>query len=158
MCKSIDAAVSMINKSIALAKTEDDPRYYMDYVKLHKLLYIAQCHTLSRYGKTLFSEGIEAHRCGPLVDGLDIIPSKCGFDLITSWLEPLEFGTVDIPLSLTRDKAVDEVLEKYGTYSTEKIVSTVKGSDVYQGYLVAADTHPRIELNDLIQSGKELFP
>lgn len=157
MCKSIDAAVAMVNRSIEMAKSNDDRRYYMDSVKLHKLLYIAQCHALSEYNVTLFEEKIEAHRCGPLVRGLDLIPGKCGFDIITKKLNHADFGTIDFPLSFSRKKAIDDVLEKYGTYSTEKIVYLIKGSSAFQRYEHLCEAHLPIEPEILQYAGYELF-
>ena len=40
--RSIDVAVNILDKSIERGK--EDPSYYMDFVKLHKLLYLGQCY------------------------------------------------------------------------------------------------------------------
>lgn len=157
MCKSIDAAVAMVNRSIELAKEMDDRRYYMDYVKLHKLLYIAQCHALNEYDTRLFVEEIEAHRCGPFVRALDLIPGKCGFDLFTKRLNPTDFGTIDFPLSFSRKKAIEDVLNKYGTYSTERIVYTIKDTSAFQEYASLCESHQPIDLEVLRRAGSELF-
>lgn len=157
MCKSIDAAITMVNKSVERVERTDDRNYYMDYIKLHKLLYIAQCHALDQYHTTLFEEEVEAHRCGPLVKGLDLIPGKCGFDLITWRLDPKTFGTIDMPLTYFRSKAIDEVLDRFGKYSTEKIVSIIKETQVYGKYVPDLEKHLPIEHTDLIEAGIELF-
>ena len=50
--RSVDVAVDMLDKSIERGKK--DPNYYMDYVKLHKLLYLAQCYLSFKYQKFHF--------------------------------------------------------------------------------------------------------
>lgn len=157
MCKSIDAAITMVNRSIDRVETDDDRNYYMDFVKLHKLLFVAQCHAHNQYKTSLFEEEIEVHHCGPLVRGLDLIPGKCGFDLITWRLDAKSFGTVDMPLTYYRSKAIDDVLDKFGKFSTDKIVATVKNTPAFQKHLPCVNEHLPIPKEDLIQAGIDLF-
>ena len=157
MCKSIDVAIAMINRSIERVSAENNPKYYMDFVKLHKLMYLGQCYIHSKYDMDLFEESITAHHCGPLVDGLSQIPGICGFDLIKDILNPSDFGTIDMPLSYFRIETIDKVLDKYGTYTTEEIVSIVKNTNAFSEYRSLCDAHPVLDRENIINAGKELF-
>jgi len=42
MAKSFEVAVDFPEKSIERGK--EIPKYYIDFVKLHKLMYLGQCH------------------------------------------------------------------------------------------------------------------
>ena len=112
MCKSIDVAIAMVNRSIDLADDGKHPEYYMDFVKLHKLMYAGCCYLRAKYDMALFEEKVSVHHCGPLVDGLSQIPGICGFDLIREPLNPADFGTIDMPLSYFRKEAIEKTLEK----------------------------------------------
>ena len=74
MCRAADVAMTMVNRSIELADKTKNTGYYMDLVKLHNLLYLAQCDMLVNYGRPMFVEQITAHQCGPYVEGL-LLPS-----------------------------------------------------------------------------------
>ena len=91
MCKVADAAMAMVNRSIKLAQDYGDESYYMDFVKLHKLLYLAQCSMLAQYGRTMFDEKITAHHCGPYVEGIHFIPRMRGFGQINVPFSEMKF-------------------------------------------------------------------
>ena len=40
--RGIDIAINLLDKSIQRGKEDD--RYYMDFVKLHKLIFLGQCY------------------------------------------------------------------------------------------------------------------
>lgn len=128
MCLAADVAMTMVNKSIELAKTKSDSRYYVNSVKLHKLLYLGQYCMLKHYGKPLFEDEITAHYCGPYVEGIQSIPGKRGFGLITEPFSEKEFA----PPSIIRLETIDRVLEKYGWYSLNEIIETVKATKPYE--------------------------
>lgn len=154
MSKSIDIAVAMINRSVDLATENDDPRYYMDYIKLHKLMYLGQCYLLSQYNMRLFEENIEAHDDGPHVDGIVGIPGFCGFDKIKAKImDDDKVGTCILPLSYFRNETVDIILAKYGILSTWDIVALVKETCAYEIY----EGNPIISCNAMIATGKMLF-
>ena len=90
MCKVADVAMTMVNRSIELAQSTGDENYYMDFVKLHKLLYLGQCAMLSTYDQLLFEEQISAHRCGPYVEGIHFVPGTQGFGKIIDYTRELE--------------------------------------------------------------------
>lgn len=157
MCKSIDVAITMINQSIDRARSNEDDRYYMDFVKLHKLLYLGQCYIRSKYDMDLFEEDITAHHCGPVVDGLSQIPGICGFDLIKESLKPADFGTIDMPLSYFRNETIEKVLEEFGAFTTDQIVSKVKSTQAFSAYRSLCDSHPVLSRENIINAGNELF-
>ncbi len=135
MCKVRDAAAAMLNKSIDLAAKEDNPAYYMDFIKLHKLLFLAQCFILGKYNMPLFEETIYARKCGPYVDGIGFIPGKRGFGKITEKIVADQDEIPFLPISYTREQAIDYILKKYGTLNTDEVVAITKKTSAYQEYV-----------------------
>jgi len=70
MCKAIDVA----NFFISLSKNEDNP----DNMKLNKLLFFAQGHSLALLEKPLFQEKIQAWKFGPIVPNIYHTFKICG--------------------------------------------------------------------------------
>lgn len=125
MCRVADAAMAMVNRSIELAA--QDEAYYMDFVKLHKLLYLAQCSMLSQYGRTMFDEKITARQCGPYVEGIHFVPRKRGFGRIELPFNKLDF----VRPSYRRMKVIEQVLEEHGKYSTKELIQYTKETPPY---------------------------
>lgn len=129
MCCSRDAGMAMVNMSIDMAKEKDDPRYYMDSMKLHKLLYLSQWTMLQKYGSRVFKETIWAHKCGPYVDGIKIIPARRGFAPINQPFDPEEDEIV-WP-SVARVDVMEQILEEYGWKTTEELIRITKNTTPY---------------------------
>lgn len=129
MCFAIDAAMDMVNMSIELAEKTEDSRYYMDSMKLHKLLYLSQCAMLKTHKRSLFRDKIWAYRCGPYVDGIKSIPAKRGFGLIKNRFsrEADDF----VPPSVARRDILNRTLEEFGKKSTEELIQLTKNSTPY---------------------------
>lgn len=147
MCRVADVAMAMVNRAIDMAEETEDPSYYMDFVKLHKLLYLGQCYMMINYGRPMFDEKIFAHKCGPYVDGLSFIPGLRGFDEIRNRFSQNHF----IMPSFLRLATIEWVLSTYGACSTDELVEYSKSTPAYSE--VAADiaeTHkPLIPLNSM---------
>lgn len=157
MCMARDVAVVMINKSIDLAEEKNDDRYFMDFVKLHKLLYLGQCFILSRYGMRLFEDDISAHRCGPYVDGIGFIPAEYGFEALKKKIAKSKSGMPFLPISYSRAETVDFILGKYGTNTTDEVVLITKETKAYAAYKGMYDRHLIIPPDEMAESGKQLF-
>lgn len=127
MCRAADTAMAMVNKSIEMAVMWTNDNYYMNFVKLHKLMYLAQCSMLSEYGRPLFRENISAHECGPYVEGLHFIPRKRGFGLIQKKFSEADFITP----SYRRMEVIETVLEEFGARSTAELIQHTKGTVPY---------------------------
>lgn len=127
MGRAADIAMVMVNRSIALALEHGDESYYMDFVKLHKLMYLAQCSMLAQFEQNMFSEKITARQCGPYVEGLHFIPHKRGFGKITMPFQDREF----VRPSYRRIKVINQVLEEFGQLETEDLIQYTKGSPAY---------------------------
>lgn len=149
MCCSLDAGMAMVNMSIDLAKKEGSPRYYMDSMKLHKLLYLSQCVMLQTYGHRMFADKIMAHSCGPYVDGIGIIPAKRGFGLLKQCfdLERDDF----VPPSVARLDILEQVLKNYGKEGTDELAKYVKTTAPYKMVMnqITADFKPEITLDSM---------
>lgn len=151
--RSIDVAVNILDKSIERGKK--DPNYYMDYVKLHKLLYLGQCYLNFKYEMDLFMDKITANDDGPYVDGLKLIPVICGVDKIET-TDELKLCKMIFPINLSSDKTVDFLLDKFGKYSTDELVRLTKDT---MGYQEVYDKSCNNEINKelMIKTGKSLF-
>lgn len=141
MCKVADAAMTMVNKSIELAQANES--FYMDFVKLHKLLYLAQCRMLEQYGRTMFDERITAHQCGPYIEGLHFVPHKRGFDEIKVPFAKHEF----VPPSYRRMKVIEQVLEEFGEFSTEGLIQYTKETLAYCAVADKIEEHVKPEIS-----------
>lgn len=141
MCKVADAAMTMVNKSIELAKTNES--FYMDFVKLHKLLYLAQCRMLEQYGRTMFDERITARQCGPYIEGLHFIPSKRDFGEIKIPFSDNEF----VQPSYRRMKVIEQVLEEFGKLSTDELIQYTKESPAYRAVEDKIEEHVSPEIS-----------
>lgn len=148
MCCSLDAGMAMVNLSIDLAEAEDDPGYYMDSMKLHKLLYLSQWAMLRNYDRCLFADKITAHSCGPYVDGIQSIPAKRGFDLLTK-----RFDETDgfVPPSVARLDILEKVLRAYGRKTTDHLAAFTKTTGPYQKVKdqITPDYKPEISLDSM---------
>ena len=120
--RSIDIAVYLLKKSIKLG--QNDSNYYMDFIKLHKLMFLAQCYLNFKYGLNLFDDKITATDDGPYVDGINSVPAMCGFDIIKNiddlnqhlhHIMPCHIAHI-LPLPLLRDETLDLILDMFGKY------------------------------------------
>lgn len=150
MCKVADAAMAMVNRSIELAWETRDKSYYMDFVKLHKLLYLAQCSMLAQYGQPMFDEKIAAHQCGPYVEGIHFVPRLRGFGKIEFPFSKTEF----VRPSYRRMKVIEQVLEAYGRESTEDLIQITKETPAYcaAAMEIEGDYRPDISPELMLQS------
>lgn len=148
MCCSLDAGMAMVNLSIDLAMAEGDPRYYMDSMKLHKLLYLSQCDMLQTYGRRLFADKITAHNCGPYVDGIRSIPAKRGFGLLKE-----RFDEADgfVPPSVARLDILERVLKLHGKKTADQLSAFTQMTGPYQKVkdLITSEHKPEITLDSM---------
>ncbi len=82
MCRPADIAITFVNMSIEEWKQSGNSCYLMDFMKLHKLMYLGQCYMLARYNRPLFDGEITAHFCGPYIEGINFVQGSRGFGLI----------------------------------------------------------------------------
>lgn len=158
MCKVRDVALAVLQKSIRLAIEKKDERYYMDYVKLHKLLYLGQCMVLAQYNLTLFNERITAHHCGPYIqDELDFVTAAYGFEEIKTLRGPDGKEPIILPLPVLRDEIVNKLLDTFGTYTTGDIVKMSKQTVAYTRHRGNYDNKPVICPDDMVQVGNMLL-
>lgn len=155
MAKSVEVAESFLKKSIELAK--EDPRYYMDFVKLHKLMYLGQCYINYHYGMNLFEEKIMAMDVGPYIKGIEQVVVNCGFGEIKN-IDELKKYVLQMPLSFTRNETVDYILNVYGHYNTDEIVRISKNTIGWKtSYNESDDVPNEIDYILINQTGKQLF-
>nr|WP_325256981.1 type II toxin-antitoxin system antitoxin SocA domain-containing protein [uncultured Oscillibacter sp.] len=130
MCFAIDAAMDMVNMSIELVEETGDSSYYMNSMKLHKLLYLSQCAMLKDHSHTLFRDKIRASFCGPYVEGIDKIAAKRGFDLIKEPFTAEADGFV--PPSVARRDILKKILIKFGRKTAEELIQHTKDTGPYR--------------------------
>ena len=136
--RSIDIAVHLLKKSIKLG--QNDSNYYMDFIKLHKLMFLAQCYLNFEYNLDLFDDKITANDDGPYVDGLNSVPAICGFDIIKNiddlmvhlhHIMPCHLAHI-LPLPLLRGETLDLILDVFGKCDTYEIVKISKNTTASQ--------------------------
>ena len=155
MAKSLDVAEAFLKKSIERGK--ENPRYYMDFVKLHKLMYLGQCYINYHYGMNLFEERIIAVDDGPYIEGLRFVTGKCGFGEIKN-IDELKKYVLQMDLSFTRNETVDYILNMYGLYSTDEIVKIAKNTMGWKLSYNDSDKNPNeIGYKLINETGKQLF-
>lgn len=114
--------------AIAMVKYSIERKCSVDYSKLHKMLYYAQCYSLAKYDQLLFYESIKHHDCGPYVEALSRF---CGEFGIGEYTEE-EMAAVSVPNLSTEEKAaVLFVVTKYGRTAVIVLVSKSKQSQPY---------------------------
>lgn len=127
MAKAIDAAIYLSNKVIELSEKEKKKGYVVDFIKVHKMLYIAQGIMLAKFNKTLFDETIYAHHEGPWIDNLTIFYGMVEFKEIK---KPLKMISV-LELTEKRKMVLDYVAEKYGYQTRDALVLATKAQKPY---------------------------
>lgn len=75
MAKSLDVAIKILEGSIERGKSNLE--YYMDIIKLHKLMYLGYCSLSYLYELELFEEEITANVEGPYIEGLNSMLAMC---------------------------------------------------------------------------------
>lgn len=155
MAKSIDVATYLLDKSIERA--QEDSSYYMDFIKLHKLMYLGKCYLDCMYGIDLFEEDITANSDGPYIKGINSVPAVCGFGKITNIDELKQYLKNDIlPLSLSREEICDAILDMFGKYSTLELVRITKNTLAYKNCY--STNHNNIMNKELmVKTGEMLF-
>lgn len=128
MCKVIDAAMTLVNYSIDKRDETGNDSYYVDFYKLHKLLYYAQGYMLAKEGIQLFEEDIEAHNCGPLIPEVGELAGQ--FDSITKRF----FNNNIFALTPDRINVIKFIVNKIGFYTKEKLVNMSKQGSLYKYY------------------------
>ena len=160
--KSIDIAYHLLKKSIKLG--QEEPKYYMDFIKLHKLMFLAQCYLNYEYGLNLFDECITANEDGPFVNGINAIPAICGFgeiktiDELNSYLNDMMPFHINhrLPLPALRDETCDLILDMYGKYNTLEIVKLSKNTIAYN-YSYSENSRNVITKALLTKTGEEIY-
>ncbi len=129
-----EVARYFIVKSIDLAESTGNEKYYCDWYKLHKLMYYAQREMLSRYDECLFDGIIRAHDCGPMIDGIDYIVLLYDFIPIRNkrpgddrFLRCISFIFNDEQLSV-----LNKILRKYGKFDRDEIISEARADNLWK--------------------------
>lgn len=143
----------------------------VDYIRLYKILYFAQCEYLANYGKLLFPETFRARKLGPVPTlTMKVIKSMEGDD------ETPSFGLEQFEASLSvQNKIVSassspdmeylskkeiEILDKWIDYCRDKgsyELSEQTHDEVYKSVIQRVISNPELDVYtslDLAKSGK----
>ena len=140
MCRIADIAKYSISKAIDLKNILGDEKYYMDFYKLNKLLYLAQGLMLKQYDKCLFKEDIYAYTCGPYIQELEFIFKDWEYEPITTKY-PYE---IELPQSIK--EFLDNIIEKYGRYNKRELGITTKKQTPWRETYVPDEPEKIIDL------------
>lgn len=149
MCKVADAAMTMVNHSIDLARQTGDELFYIDFYKLHKLLYYAQGYMLTHDNKQLFEEDVEAHACGPFIPELLSLPIS-----YSAILDKFPDEKV-CPLTIDRLRAIDHTLRVYGKKTKDELVNQSKNDYIYRKF--AGSFERKIIPKEEMSRSKDIF-
>lgn len=112
-----DVAMFLINTSIDEAERTGDVNYYMDFVKLHGLLYLCQCKMIEEYGIIMFTGDITWQKHGPYINNLTFVPKQKGFGIITERFLDTEY----VRPSYRRIQIIKRVIREYGRLNTKEV-------------------------------------
>ena len=122
-------ALGMVKLSVQRSERSDDGRYLIDYTKLHKLLYYAQCFSLAKYGSPLFYEDVVRQDSGPWVEELSRFYGNFGLGEYTAG----HMAGVRMPEFSKREKdALLSVIASLGRMSSEELAWKAKQSAPFQ--------------------------
>ena len=137
-----DVAWTMINCAIDMANEKKDSAYFLDFYKLHILLYYAQGYMLVSYGRVLFKEEIIIDDSGPFIPGVLLLPT--GYDKITEKIQDRIY-----PLTSDRMSAIRTVLQKYGANTKDELVCKARQDELYKKCLQQGGIGSVINIEDM---------
>ena len=105
MCKAVDAAEYLLNRSV-----EINGEAILSSPMIQKLLYIAQGHALHTQGVPLFSDNFVAWRCGPALRIVDFVYKRNLAGLLTPSYKPGLEQHERLTLDFVFDKYIDRSL------------------------------------------------
>lgn len=118
-------ALGMVKLSVQRSERSDDGRYLIDYTKLHKLLYYAQCFSLAKYGSPLFYEDVVGQDSGPWVEELSRFYGNFGLGEYTAG----HMAGVRMPEFSRKEKdTMLSVIAALGKLSSEELTWKAKQS------------------------------
>lgn len=121
-------ATHAIHQSIELRDNSGDDRYYLDFYKLNKLLYLAQGKMLAEKDCTLFKEDIYAYTCGPYIKELEFVFKEWEFAPIT---KPYQQEFV-LPASVA--DFVNKFFKEYGKYDKQELGIATKNQEPWKKF------------------------
>ena len=119
MLKAIDIANFFIDLAI------HDPNDAMTNMRVNKLVYFAQGHSLARNREPLFNEKIEAWDYGPVTRSVYDAFKPCGNNKI----EYVSGDYSSTLFSIEQMELLLDVMREYGQYSTSKLVDLSHSQD-----------------------------
>lgn len=128
--RGIDIAINLLDKSIQRGK--EDERYYMDFVKLHKLIFLGQCYHRYVWDIDLVDNNIVMREDGPYINGLNSVVAYCGFDEIKNIDELKREIGFYFPVTPLRNETCDFILDNFGRLSTMDLVKLTKQTDIFK--------------------------
>lgn len=143
MCRANDVAGVMIKESIKLRDSLQDDRYYLDFYKLNKLMYIAQGISLSRTKRIIFNDDILAYKCGPYIKALEYVFLDWGFDPISEEYQ----DTITLPPDI-KDILV-EIIKEYGVYDRHTLGLLTKSQNPWKEHYVSDEEAQVIPVSDI---------
>ena len=118
-------ALGVVKLSVQRSERSEDERYLMDYTKLHKLLYYAQCLSLAKYDAPIFYEDVVHHDSGPCVEELSRFYGDFGIGAYTA----AQMAGVRMPEFSKKEKdIVVSVIGAFGRTPTADLVWMAKQS------------------------------
>jgi len=138
-----DIATAIINRSIDYKNMTGNEKYYTNFYSVNKLMYLAHCEYLKKYGTSLIfeEEKIIADTSGPFFEATLFIFKDYNFEDVKEKVEQ------EIPTFLYNKDLIDIIVKKYGLLSNQEIGILSKKDEAY---LEACSTKDKIITNEMI--------
>ena len=144
-------ALGVVKLSVQQAERFGDERYLVNYTKLHKMLYYAQCFSLAKYDSPLFYEDVLHHDSGPCVEELCFFYGNFGLGDYTAE----QMVGIRMPEFSKREKdAVLSVIASFGKLPAAELAWKAKHSAPFQNRKVYGSA---LSKNDMREYGQSEF-
>ncbi len=150
-------ATKFINKAIDMVKFSGQEDFYLNFSKLHSLMFIAQCYSLAEWDRPLFRGDAIARPDGINIDGLcGFTSNSFGDELFKYKVNESRYGT-STSLNDVQDSIIESVLLMYGRYNAIELAWMTKSTRSWQKnqqYVNDLDS-PVVNYSYLIMDGEE---
>lgn len=150
-------ATKFINKSIDMVKFSGQEEFYLNFSKLHSLMFIAQCYSLVEWDKPLFRGDAIARQDGINISGLcGFTSNSFGDDYFKYKVNESKYGT-STSLNDVQDSIIESILLMYGRRNAMELAWMTKATRSWQHnkqYVDDLDS-PVVNYSYMVMDGEE---
>lgn len=125
-------STKFINKAVDMVKLSGQEDFYLNFSKLHSLMFIAQCYSWVEWDKPLFRGDAIVRPDGINIDGLcGFTSNSFGDDYFKYKVNESRYGT-STSLNDVQDSIIESVLLMYGRRSAMELAWMTKATRSWQ--------------------------